>query len=113
MRHTFFIAMATSIDFQKPDQPELAKHDASVLGKTVYGGNKFQHSFFCIDPIENNRLDLAFAMDCTGSMGSYIESARENIRSIVEEIVTSEKSDIQLALVEYRDHPPQVREKSV
>lgn len=52
-------------------------------------------------------------MDCTGSMGSYIESARENIRSIVEEIVTSEKSDIQLALVEYRDHPPQVREKSV
>jgi hypothetical protein len=47
-------------------------------------------------------------MDCTGSMGSYIESARQNIRSIVEEIVTSEKSDIRLALVEYRDHPPQV-----
>ncbi len=48
-------------------------------------------------------------MDCTGSMGSYIESATQNIRSIVEEIVTSEKSDIHLALVEYRDHPPQVR----
>lgn len=42
-------------------------------------------------------------------MGSYIESARENIRFIVEEIVTSEKSDIRLALVEYRDHPPQVK----
>lgn len=52
--------------------------------------------------------DLAFAMDCTGSMGSYIESATQNIRAIVEEIVTSEKSDIHLALVEYRDHPPQV-----
>ncbi len=47
-------------------------------------------------------------MDCTGSMGSYIESATQNILSIVEEIVTSEKSDIHLALVEYRDHPPQV-----
>jgi hypothetical protein len=47
-------------------------------------------------------------MDCTGSMGSYIASATQNIRSIVEEIVTSEKSDIHLALVEYRDHPPQV-----
>lgn len=47
-------------------------------------------------------------MDCTGSMGSYIESATQNIRAIVEEIVTSEKSDIHLALVEYRDHPPQV-----
>lgn len=41
-------------------------------------------------------------------MGSYIESARENILNIVEQIVTSEKSDIHLALVEYRDHPPQV-----
>lgn len=53
-------------------------------------------------------LDLAFAMDCTGSMGMYIQSAMNSIRSIVEEIVTSEKSDIRLALVEYRDHPPQV-----
>lgn len=47
-------------------------------------------------------------MDCTGSMGSYIASATGNIRSIVEEIVVSEKSDIRLALIEYRDHPPQV-----
>ena len=47
-------------------------------------------------------------MDCTSSMGSYIDSAKENIRSIVEEIVVSEKSDVRLALVEYRDHPPQV-----
>ncbi|CAF2748459.1 unnamed protein product [Rotaria sp. Silwood2] len=74
--------MAASLHVEKPEQPELAKHDSSIL-------------------------DLAFAMDCTGSMGSYIESATQNIRSIVEEIVTSEKSDIHLALVEYRDHPPQ------
>lgn len=53
-------------------------------------------------------LDLVFIMDCTGSMGSYIASATANIRSIVEEIVVSEKSDIHLALIEYRDHPPQV-----
>ncbi len=51
---------------------------------------------------------MAFALDCTGSMGSYIASATQNIRAIVEEIVISEKSDIHLALVEYRDHPPQV-----
>jgi hypothetical protein len=44
-------------------------------------------------------------------MASYIESATNNIRSIVEEIVVSEKSDIRLALVEYRDHPPQVNIK--
>ncbi len=31
----------------------------------------------------------------------------QNIRKIVEEIVSKEKSDVRLALVEYRDHPPQ------
>ncbi len=50
-------------------------------------------------------------MDCTGSMASYINSATDNIRSIVEEIIVSEKSNIRLALVEYRDHPPQVSRK--
>ncbi|XP_069116723.1 uncharacterized protein [Argopecten irradians] len=64
-----------------PSQPELANHDCSVL-------------------------DLAFAMDCTSSMGSYIDTARNSIRAIVEEIVASEKSDVHLAMVEYRDHPP-------
>ncbi|XP_048735686.2 uncharacterized protein LOC125651138 [Ostrea edulis] len=46
-------------------------------------------------------------MDCTGSMSSYINTARDNIRNIVEGIVAAEKSDVRLALVEYRDHPPQ------
>ncbi len=31
----------------------------------------------------------------------------QNIRTIVEEIVSAEKADVHLALVEYRDHPPQ------
>lgn len=65
-----------------PKQPELAKHDSSIL-------------------------DLAFVLDCTASMGPYINSATESIRKIVEDIVALEKSDINLGLVEYRDHPPQ------
>jgi hypothetical protein len=48
-------------------------------------------------------------MDCTSSMGSYIKSATDNIRLIVDEIVTKEHITIRLALIEYRDHPPQVR----
>lgn len=64
-----------------PKQPGLAKHDSAVL-------------------------DLAFALDCTASMGSYIETARRNIKNIVEAIVASETSDVRLGLVEYRDHPP-------
>ncbi|ESO93496.1 hypothetical protein LOTGIDRAFT_119099, partial [Lottia gigantea] len=65
-------------------QPPLANHDSAIL-------------------------DLAFAMDCTGSMTQYIDNAQRNIRNIVETIVSAEKSDIRLALVEYRDHPPQAK----
>jgi hypothetical protein len=53
------------------------------------------------------KLDLAFAMDCTGSMGSYIQQAQDSIREIATEIARQEKADLQLALIEYRDHPPQ------
>ncbi|PVD26072.1 hypothetical protein C0Q70_13740 [Pomacea canaliculata] len=65
-----------------PVQPPLAKHDSKML-------------------------DLAFAMDTTGSMGSYIDAARDNVRRITEEIVAKETCDVRLALVNYRDHPPQ------
>ncbi|CAG2251822.1 unnamed protein product [Mytilus edulis] len=58
---------------------------------------------------QNGKLDLAFVMDTTGSMSSYINSAKQNIREIVQEIVTSSGSDVRLALIEYRDHSPQDR----
>lgn len=45
--------------------------------------------------------------DCTGSMSSYLASAQENIKKIIEEIVAGEKSDVQFCLIQYRDHPPQ------
>ncbi|XP_052076334.1 uncharacterized protein LOC127714309 [Mytilus californianus] len=60
-------------------------------------------------PSQNGKLDLAFIMDSTGSMASYINSAKQNIREIVEEIVASSGSDVRLALIEYRDHSPQDR----
>jgi hypothetical protein len=41
-------------------------------------------------------------------MGSYITSAKDNIRVIIDEIVAKEMITIRLALIEYRDHPPQV-----
>lgn len=56
---------------------------------------------------QRQKLDLAFVMDSTGSMGSYITTARANIKSIVDEIITSSNSDVRVAYIEYRDHPPQ------
>lgn len=52
-------------------------------------------------------LDIAFIVDCTLSMGPYIENVRNSIREIVEEIKQGETIDTRLALVEYRDHAPQ------
>ncbi|XP_063409728.1 uncharacterized protein LOC134692958 [Mytilus trossulus] len=60
-------------------------------------------------PSLNGKLDMAFIMDTTGSMGSYIDSAKQNIRGIVDKIVATSGSDVRLALIEYRDHSPQDR----
>lgn len=58
-------------------------------------------------------IDLVFIQDATGSMGSYIASARENIIKICDTIITSEnlesRDDLRVAIVAYRDHPPQDR----
>lgn len=50
------------------------------------------------------KLDLVFACDCTSSMGSYIEAAKQNISKIMEDIQASEKRDVRFAVVAYRDH---------
>lgn len=52
-------------------------------------------------------LDLTFIMDCTGSMGSYIDAAKSNITAIVKRLSEQENADLRFGLVAYRDHPPQ------
>lgn len=53
------------------------------------------------------KLDLVFVMDCTGSMGSYIQAAKQNIQNIVGRLSSQEGYDLRFGLVAYRDHPPQ------
>ena len=57
---------------------------------------------------DRQKVDLAFIVDCTGSMGPYIRQAQKNIRTIAETVARTAFS-VKLALVEYRDHPPQDR----
>lgn len=54
-----------------------------------------------------SELDIVFCCDCTGSMGSYIDEAKKNIRKIAEELHAMEKISLRYGLVAYRDHPPQ------
>jgi len=55
----------------------------------------------------SNELDLVFCCDCTSSMASYIETAKQNIRKISESMHAMEARDMRYGLVCYRDHPPQ------
>jgi len=52
-------------------------------------------------------LDLVFCMDVTGSMGSYINAAKRNIKQIIKKLVETEGYIVRFGLVVYRDHPPQ------
>ncbi|WVQ84234.1 hypothetical protein IAT38_006386 [Cryptococcus sp. DSM 104549] len=56
-------------------------------------------------------IDLAFILDCTGSMQKYINSVRDHISGICEMIRGEEglngPEDLRVAIVNYRDHPPQ------
>jgi hypothetical protein len=50
-------------------------------------------------------LDLCFLMDCTGSMGSWIDICKEEINNIVDYVVTEFTGiNIRIAFVGYRDY---------
>ena len=69
--------------------------------------NLHSQGYGCQKP--GHTLPSIFFRSTTPSFPSrrYFDWFPQNIRKIVEEIVAKEKSDIHLALVEYRDHPPE------
>ena len=49
-------------------------------------------------------VDLAFVIDCTGSMSSYINAVKSNVKSIVQQVKrTNGNLKLRLAVVGYRD----------
>jgi rRNA maturation endonuclease Nob1 len=53
---------------------------------------------------EAERVDLAFLLDCTGSMASYIEAAKSSIKDIVRRVGrTNAGLKLRVAVVGYRD----------
>lgn len=50
--------------------------------------------------------DLLFLMDTTGSMGSYIEAAKTQVRNIMDDITEAffEDATVRVAVVGYKDH---------
>jgi hypothetical protein len=56
-----------------------------------------------------NQVDLAFVVDTTGSMGAFIVAARQYMIAMLRSLTSGAETppDLCLAVVEYRDHPPQ------
>lgn len=52
-------------------------------------------------------LDLAFVVDTTGSMGSLLASAKQQMIAMMEALAGAAAVNLRLGVVEYRDHPPQ------
>ena len=49
-------------------------------------------------------LDLCLILDCTGSMGSWIERAKDTLKTIVDQVKSTNKAlKIRVAFVGYRD----------
>lgn len=55
---------------------------------------------------ELNHVDLVFVVDTTSSMGPFIEATRRQLVAMIQSVATG-GVDLRLAIVEYRDHPPQ------
>ena len=54
-----------------------------------------------------NHVDLCFVVDTTGSMQPFISAAQAALLDTVEALGAKGGVEIQVGLVEYRDHPPQ------
>lgn len=59
------------------------------------------------DPL--NQVDLAFIVDTTGSMGGFIGAAQRHMIALLNTLANDPlfPLDLHVAVVEYRDHPPQ------
>jgi len=56
-----------------------------------------------------NQVDLGFIIDTTGSMGPFIATAKQHLLDVLATFRDRGNLDLQVGLVEYRDHPPQDR----
>lgn len=54
-----------------------------------------------------NQVDLCFVVDTTGSMGPFLAAARTALVNTLKALGAKDNLDLRVALVEYRDHPPQ------
>lgn len=55
----------------------------------------------------HRRVDIAFVIDTTGSMGSFLNSAKRQVLDMLNRVRAAADTDVRCVLIDYRDHPPE------
>ena len=86
-----------------------AKEERNQIHQEPMGGGEIKQTATAAEPAaaQHGELDLVFAFDCTGSMGAHLQQAQANVKNIARQIIEAEHASVRMALVAYRDHPPQ------
>jgi ubiquitin-protein ligase/Mg-chelatase subunit ChlD len=72
-------------------------------GKIFKLGSKPQSAEQIMKP--KDRIDIVFCVDCTGSMGSWLQQAKSSIQSIIKETASKTKAKrVRFGIVGYKDH---------
>ena len=86
-------------EYEDVDVTELDKHVAKIYSDLIR-----------LEPVRralfaNKSLDMMFIIDCTGSMSSWIDASKKEIKSIID-CVRNQHFNIQIrvSIVAYRDH---------
>ena len=51
----------------------------------------------------DKKIEIAFVLDCTSSMRSYIDAARNSINNLIAKLQSSMESEVKVAIVIYTD----------
>ena len=115
MRTSYFLALGLAISTAMPAAPLHAAEDDPLLGGAMQSlfnprtapvqrsMGLLQRSF--LDLVEESRakLEIAFVVDGTESMGGQLDSVRSAIRAMLGDLELYKQNNIRYQLVVYRD----------
>jgi hypothetical protein len=98
-QHQFFLGQKPVPDLLHGKKTTLKENGIKHLDTllVVHVGRSFN--------ISNPKVDLCFMVDCTGSMGSWIQTVKDNITTVRDQIEKEYKGcDLRFAFVRYTDY---------
>ena len=88
------------------EQNEKEKNkDISKFKCNLSGMHDLVHKLKALEPLLADSIDISFIIDCTSSMGKWIEACKNEIISITAFVKEQHRNiSVRVAVVGYRDH---------